>query len=43
VGYAFGPAGHTLAYVKGGLAWVNDRVDMAMNGVVLSEPVSSRH
>jgi opacity protein-like surface antigen len=35
VGYALGPAGHTLAYVKGGLAWVNDRVDMAMNNALV--------
>lgn len=25
VGYAFGPQGHTLAYVKGGAAWQNNR------------------
>ncbi|MHB0773362.1 outer membrane beta-barrel protein [Bradyrhizobium sp. 1.29L] len=25
VGYAFGPHGHTLAYVKGGAAWQNNR------------------
>jgi hypothetical protein len=34
VGYAFGPAGHTLAYIKGGAAWVHDRVDLAMNNAL---------
>jgi opacity protein-like surface antigen len=33
VGYAFGPDGHTLVYGKGGLAWANDEIDMALNGL----------
>ena len=31
IGYALGPAGHTLAYVKGGLAFVHDKIDMVQN------------
>ncbi|NOJ50108.1 outer membrane beta-barrel protein [Bradyrhizobium archetypum] len=31
VGYAFGPQGHTLAYVKAGVAWQNNRGDIANN------------
>jgi opacity protein-like surface antigen len=31
VGYVFGPAGRTLIYAKGGLAWARDRIDMAVN------------
>lgn len=30
-GYAFGPQGHTLAYVKGGVAWQNNRGEIANN------------
>jgi len=30
-GYAFGPGGRTLAYAKGGLAWIGDSIDMALN------------
>ncbi|WP_375784954.1 outer membrane beta-barrel protein [Bradyrhizobium sp. Pha-3] len=31
VGYAFGPQGHTLAYVKGGVAWQNNQGDVVNN------------
>jgi opacity protein-like surface antigen len=31
IGYAAGPDGRTLLYVKGGLAWADSRVDMALN------------
>jgi opacity protein-like surface antigen len=32
-GYAIGPGGHTLVYAKGGLAWLDDRVDVTTNGL----------
>ncbi|MEY9880660.1 outer membrane protein [Bradyrhizobium sp. USDA 328] len=31
VGYAFGALGHTLAYLKGGVAWQNNRGDVLNN------------
>ena len=31
IGYAVGASGHTLIYGKGGVAWVNDQIDMALN------------
>ncbi|WP_065755954.1 outer membrane beta-barrel protein [Bradyrhizobium paxllaeri] len=31
IGYTFGPQGHTLAYVKAGVAWQNNRGDIANN------------
>ncbi|XIA67584.1 outer membrane protein [Bradyrhizobium sp. TZ2] len=31
VGYAFGTQGHTLAYLKGGVAWQNNRGDLVNN------------
>ncbi|MGY3622398.1 outer membrane beta-barrel protein [Bradyrhizobium sp. USDA 10063] len=31
VGYAFGPLGHTLAYLKGGVAWQNNRGNVVNN------------
>ncbi|MBB4263988.1 outer membrane protein [Bradyrhizobium sp. CIR3A] len=31
VGYAFGALGHTLAYLKGGVAWQNNRGDVVNN------------
>nr|WP_084801646.1 outer membrane beta-barrel protein [Bradyrhizobium sp. Ec3.3] len=31
VGYAFGPQGQTLAYIKAGVAWQNNRGDIANN------------
>ncbi|MCP3463088.1 outer membrane beta-barrel protein [Bradyrhizobium sp. CCGUVB23] len=31
VGYAFGALGHTLAYLKGGVAWQNNRGDIVNN------------
>ncbi|WP_342709798.1 outer membrane beta-barrel protein [Bradyrhizobium sp. B124] len=31
VGYAFGPQGHTLAYIKGGVAWQNNQGDVVNN------------
>ena len=42
IGYALGPAGHTLAYVKGGLAWTHDKLDIAQNsGGLLPTGLSS--
>ena len=32
-GYAIGPGGHTLIYAKGGLAWLDDRIDITTNGL----------
>jgi opacity protein-like surface antigen len=34
LGYATGPHGRNLFYVKGGLAWIDDRIDMMINGPV---------
>ena len=34
LGYATGPHGRNLFYVKGGLAWLDDRVDMTTTGLV---------
>jgi opacity protein-like surface antigen len=34
VGFATGPHGRTLFYAKGGLAWMEDRVDITTNGFV---------
>jgi outer membrane protein with beta-barrel domain len=31
VGYTFGPGGRSLIYAKGGLGWVHDEIDMALN------------
>ncbi|MDA9465104.1 outer membrane protein [Bradyrhizobium sp. CCBAU 53415] len=31
IGYAFGPLGRTLAYLKGGVAWQNSRSDVVNN------------
>jgi hypothetical protein len=31
VGYSFGPGGRSLIYAKGGLGWVHDDIDMALN------------
>jgi opacity protein-like surface antigen len=31
IGYAVGASGHTLIYGKGGVAWVSDQIDMALN------------
>lgn len=31
LGYAFGPQGHTLAYLKGGVAWQHNRGDVTNN------------
>jgi opacity protein-like surface antigen len=30
IGHTFGPQGHTLLYVKGGLAWADDHIDIAV-------------
>jgi opacity protein-like surface antigen len=35
LGYAAGPHGRNLFYVKGGLAWLDDRVDITTNGLIL--------
>jgi len=32
-GYAIGPGGRTLIYAKGGLAWLDDRIDMTANAL----------
>jgi opacity protein-like surface antigen len=32
-GYAIGLGGHTLIYAKGGLAWLDDRIDVTTNGL----------
>jgi len=32
VGYAIGPGGRSLIYAKGGLAWMEDRIDITTNG-----------
>ncbi|XIA67398.1 outer membrane protein [Bradyrhizobium sp. TZ2] len=32
VGYAFGTLGHTLAYLKAGVAWLNNRGDVNFKG-----------
>ncbi|HEX5509319.1 MAG TPA: outer membrane beta-barrel protein [Pseudolabrys sp.] len=32
IGYAAGPAGRTLLYLKGGAAWLNEDVNMTTNG-----------
>jgi opacity protein-like surface antigen len=34
LGYATGPHGRNLLYVKGGLAWLDDRVDITTNGLI---------
>ncbi|MBV8925573.1 MAG: outer membrane beta-barrel protein [Bradyrhizobium sp.] len=34
LGYAFGPHGRNVVYVKGGLAWLDDRVDVTTNGLL---------
>jgi len=31
IGYAVGASGHTLIYGKGGVAWVNDQIELALN------------
>ncbi len=33
LGYAAGPFGRTLFYAKGGVAWLDDRIDITSNGV----------
>jgi opacity protein-like surface antigen len=33
-GFATGPAGRTLLYVKGGAAWLDERIDITTNGVL---------
>jgi opacity protein-like surface antigen/outer membrane protease len=34
IGYAGGPQGQTLYYVKGGAAWLDEKVDMATNALI---------
>jgi opacity protein-like surface antigen len=34
LGLATGPRGHTLFYAKGGLAWLQERIDITTNGLV---------
>jgi opacity protein-like surface antigen len=38
VGYALGPSGRTLIYGKGGLAFANDKIDMALNSAGIAFP-----
>jgi opacity protein-like surface antigen len=33
IGWAMGPQGHALVYLKGGAAWLDDRVDVTVNRV----------
>jgi opacity protein-like surface antigen len=39
-GFAFGPHGRTLFYAKGGLAWMDDRVDIAANNLTPTQMTS---
>jgi opacity protein-like surface antigen len=34
IGYAGGPQGQTLYYVKGGAAWLDEKIDMATNALI---------
>jgi opacity protein-like surface antigen len=38
VGYATGPSGRTLLYVKGGPAWIDERIDITTNAVLPYAP-----
>jgi opacity protein-like surface antigen/outer membrane protease len=38
VGYAFGPSGRTLIYVKGGAAWADSTIDLAINNAEFEIP-----
>jgi opacity protein-like surface antigen len=38
IGLATGPRGHTLLYVKGGGAWLDERVDIITNGILPPAP-----
>jgi opacity protein-like surface antigen len=38
LGFATGPRGHTLFYVKGGGAWLDERVDIISNGILPPAP-----
>ena len=40
VGYATGQSGRTLVYVKGGLAWLDERTDITTNGTLPYAPTS---
>jgi opacity protein-like surface antigen len=40
VGYATGQSGRTLLYVKGGLAWLDERIDITTNGTLPYSPTS---
>jgi opacity protein-like surface antigen len=39
-GYAIGPSGRTLLYVKGGAAWLDEQIDITTNGVLPYAPTS---
>ncbi|WP_429034288.1 outer membrane beta-barrel protein, partial [Bradyrhizobium sp. I1.14.4] len=43
VGYAFGAQGHTLAYLKGGVAWQNNRGDVINNDEFAQWPQEKTH
>jgi opacity protein-like surface antigen len=40
LGYAAGKSGRTLLYVKGGLAWLDEGIDITTNGVLPYSPTS---
>lgn len=40
LGYAFGPDGHTLFYLKGGLAGVHTKIDIAANNILPPQETS---
>ncbi len=42
IGYALGPAGRTLIYAKGGLAWANDTIDMTLDTGAAGAPSNSQ-
>ena len=40
IGFAAGPHGRTLIYAKGGLAWLDDRIDITANGILPTQVTS---
>ena len=40
LGYATGKSGRTLAYVKGGIAWLDEGIDITTNGVLPYSPTN---
>src|SRR5664279_114661 len=43
VGYLVGSSHRTLVYLKGGIGWANERVDMALNNGGLATTLSLIH